>query len=197
MKVIEGETIGEVWKAAFDFICKNGKEVKDEDQDLLEYSPLYLIIRSPNEKDPIAESQSESIKNWMRDNFTNVKKIPELNNSWSYAWRLYDFQGVNQIDWIVKKLKNKPESKSATISMIQKAGSESYVPCVSLLDFKVRDGVLSLTATCRSLDFGKKAIHNFTNLAVLAKKIAIQLKISKAILSVFVISAHIYKKDLE
>ncbi len=197
MKVIEGVTIGEVWKAAFDFICKNGVEIKDEDQDLLESSPLYLVVRTPDENDPIAESQPESDKNWMRDNFSKIKKIPELNNSWSYAWRLYDFQGVNQIDWIVKKLKNKPESKSATISMIQKAGSEFYIPCVSLLDFKIRDGALSLTASCRSLDFGKKAIHNFTNLADLAKKVAIQLKIPKISLSVFVISAHIYKKDLE
>jgi thymidylate synthase len=66
---------------------------------------------------------------------------------------------------------------------------------VSLLDFKIRNNSLWLSVTCRSLDFGKRAIHNFTNLASIAKKVANALEIEKFKLFIHVISAHIYKQD--
>lgn len=197
MIIIESKTIGEAWKRSIDLIRNNGIEISDEDQELLEISHLFLEISDPDENDPVASSQDNTMRDWMNDNFNTIKKLPELNNSWSYGWRLYDFEGVNQINWVIDKLKRKPESKSATISLLQKPGLESYIPCVSLLDFKIRENTLYLTATCRSLDFGKKSIHNFTNLAAIAKKLAESLTLKKIKLFVQVNSAHIYKTDLK
>ena len=195
MNIIERETISEAWQFAFNLIMQNGEIIWDGDQELIEYMHIILVINAPDELDPLAQAQDDSTRNWMRENFTEIKKLPALENSWSYGWRLYDFQGVDQINWVIEKLNKKPESKSATISMLQKAGEESYVPCVSLLDFKIRNNSLWLSVTCRSLDFGKKAIYNFTNLASIAKKVANALEIDKIKLIVHVISAHIYKKD--
>lgn len=196
MKIIERNTIGEVWEEAFDFILKNGTKIQDEDQELIELLHLNLIINEPNEDDPIALAQDKQTREWMRDNFTEIKKVPELNNSWSYGWRLYDYKGKNQIEWIIKKLKKKPERKSATISMLIKPGVESYIPCVSLLDFKIREGQLLLTVSCRSLDMGRKAIHNFCNLAAIAKNVANNLDLTQYKLYIHITSAHIYQKDL-
>ena len=195
--IIECDTIGEVWQEAFDFIIQNGKNIKDDNEELIEFLHLFLIVNSPEKEDPIVQKQDESMKKWMRENFTQIMRVPELNNSWSYGWRLYNFQGKDQIDWVIEKLKKKPESKSATISMLQRAGEEPYIPCVSLLDFKIRNMQLWLTATCRSLDFGQKAIHNITNLASVSKKVANELGISQNRLFIHVNSAHIYKKDLK
>ncbi len=195
MKIVESKTIEEAWNTAFNLIMKKGSKLYDNNEELIEFLQLLLIINSPNEITSHSNAKNDSMKKWMEDNFTQIKRVPELENSWSYGWRLYDFQGVNQIKWVVEKLKKKPESKSATISMLQKAGQEPYVPCVSLLDFKIREDQLWLTATCRSLDFGQKAIHNFYNLAALAKKVAKELNINDTGLFIHVISAHIYKKD--
>jgi len=196
VKVIERNTIGEAWEEAFDFIIKNGTKIHDEKQELIELLHLNLIINEPNDLDPIAEAQDNQMRDWMKDNFTEIKKVPELNDSWSYGWRLYNYQGKNQIEWIIEKLKKKPESKSATISMLIEPGVESYIPCVSLLDFKIRGKTLLLTVTCRSLDMGKKAIHNFCNLASIAKDVANNLKLQHYKLYIHIISAHIYKKDM-
>jgi thymidylate synthase len=195
--VIECETIGEAWQRAFDLIMQNGKSIRDDNEELIELLHLFLIVNSPEKELLVIQNHNETMKKWMRENFTQIIRVPELNNSWSYGWRLFNFQGKNQIDWIIKKLKKKPESKSATISMLQRAGEESYIPCVSLLDFKIRNNQLWLTATCRSLDFGQKAIHNMTNLARLSEKVADKLGISQNRLFMQINSAHIYKKDLK
>jgi len=195
--IIERDTIGEVWQEAFDFILQNGENIKDDNEELIEFLHLFLIVNSPEKEDPMMQEQNESMKKWMCENFTQIMRVPELNNSWSYGWRLFNFQGKNQIDWVIEKLKKKPESKSATISMLQRAGEEPYIPCVSLLDFKIRNNQLWLTATCRSLDFGQKAIHNITNLAKLSRKVANKLGIPQNRLFIHVNSAHIYKKDLK
>jgi len=194
---IECDTIGEVWQKAFNLIMQNGKIIKDGNEELIEFLHLFLIVNSPEEEVLIVQEQDESMKKWMQENFTQIKRVPELNNSWSYGWRLFNFQGRNQIEWVIEKLKKKPESKSATISMLQRAGEEPYIPCVSLLDFKIRDNQLWLTATCRSLDFGKKAFYNFTNLSRLSRKVADKLGVLKNRLFININSAHIYKKDIE
>jgi len=195
--VIECDTIGEVWQEAYDVIIKNGKSIRDNNEELIELLHLFLIVNSPEKEISISQGQNTAMKKWMEENFNQIKRVPELNNCWSYGWRLFNFQGINQIDWIIEKLKMKPESKSATISMLQRASEESYIPCVSLLDFKIRSNQLWLTVTCRSLDFGQKAIHNMTNLASLSQKVADGLDISQIRLFMHVNSAHIYKKDLK
>lgn len=197
MIVIEQDTIGKAWQAAFNYIRDYGKLILDDDKELLEIMHLNLTINNPNETDDIMQSQQGPMKEWMDNNFSEIRKVPELNDSWSYGWRLYNFNGVNQLEWIINVLKKKPESKSATISMLNVAGTESYIPCVSLLDFKIRDNILILTAFCRSLDIGKKAIHNFTNLADIAIKIAEKVNIKETRLILQITSGHIYKEDLK
>ena len=197
MIVIEQDTIGKAWQEAYNHIKDNGTSILDDNKELLEILHLNLIINQPSKFDEVQQSQKGPMKEWMDKNFSEIKKVPELNNSWSYGWRLYNFNDINQLEWIIEKLNKKPESKSATISLLNVAGSESYIPCVSLLDFKIRDNVLILTTFCRSLDFGRKSIHNFTNLAEILKKVAIGVNVENTCLVIDIASAHIYKEDLK
>jgi thymidylate synthase len=59
-----------------------------------------------------------------------------------------------------RKLKDKPDTKAATIPLIIPNEDEGYIPCVSLLDFKIRKNKLMLVAMCRSIDCGKKLYAN-------------------------------------
>ncbi len=135
--------------------------------------------------------------NWMHANFTEKKPIPELGFTKSYFTRLHDYNGKDQLATVVTKLKSKPETKSATITMLMPNDDSSYIPCVSLLDFKIRDKKLLLTATCRSLDFGRKALYNFVELTLIGKQIQDACKVPGLELHVHVISAHIYEKDMK
>lgn len=197
MKVIQSNNIYDAWDEARDLVMTNGRDIEDDGELLVELINLFIIITDPDPTlgDDAMRLDATMLK-WMHDNFTKIKKINKLGNSWSYGWRLYHYMdGLDQIDYIKKKLERKPNTKSATISMLIKPGVEPYVPCVSLLDFKIRDDTLTLTATCRSIDIGKKGIYNMIELSRILTDLAGDLSIPDTRLIMHVISAHIYKKD--
>src|SRR5262249_49426235 len=76
----------------------------------------------------------------------------------SYARPLRASGGRAQTAAVTARLRAKPESKSATLTTFL-GDDRGYLPCVSLLDFKLRDGLL-LTAACRSIDAGVKLPGN-------------------------------------
>lgn len=185
----------DAWKQAIERIKADGTRSFDDDQPILEVMDVFLIITDP-QPDPALVDVNPEMAAWMHANFTEKMPIEELGNTKSYATRLYDYHGKDQVAAIIKKLKGKPETKSATITMIM-PDDTSYVPCVSLLDFKIRDGILTLTATCRSLDFGKKALFNLLELARIAERVQSGCDVPGIELHVHSISAHIYEQDME
>ena len=133
---IRSKSIEDAIKKGCLFINKFGKTFYDEHIKLKECLNLFFEILIDHFEDPKIEND---IHQWMNDNFNYIKRVPELNNCRSYGWRLYNYKGANQIKWIINKLKNKPETKSATITMLKRAGGERYIPCVSMFDFKIRN----------------------------------------------------------
>ena len=198
MMYIEAETIGDAWIDACDAILNNGKQITDDGETLREIIHLSLSVKKPEEADPIIEEFGDkNMLEWMISNFFEKKVVPELKDSMSYGTRLFDYEGKDQIEWVVKKLKRKPESKSATISMLMPNEDGGYIPCVSTLDFKIRDGRLVLTVLCRSLDFGGKSYANLVALAKVQNLVAKGVSMPRGEMVLHVISAHVYEKDVE
>ena len=197
MKEIKTETIGKAWLESCREIFQKGSKFKDGDKEIRELLDLLVVISSPNIKDEILEEygDKESI-NWMLSNFFEIKKVPELKNAWSYGKRILDYQGKNQLNWIIEKLKNKPETKAATITMIL-PDDESYIPCVSVLDFKIRNSKLRITGMCRAIDFGNKVYANLLALKEIQSKVAKELNIETGEIAMYCISAHIYSQDYD
>jgi thymidylate synthase len=196
LKVIKTNTIEEAWIQAIHAILNEGVIVFDENDELIERLQLLLIIMQPELDETKAEVLlDKSTFEWMMKNFAEKWRVPELGNAKSYGWRFYDYYGKDQHQWVIEKLSTKPESKSATVTMLMPNEDASYVPCVSQLDFKIRNESLVLTASCRSLDFGKKALANMYALTYWMKSIADALVLKKTQLVLHVISAHIYRKD--
>ncbi len=195
-KLITSSSLLNAWKQAMEAIIASGKQASDDGQPISEFLDLYLEIHDPA-LEPAIAAVNPQMSAWMHANFTEKKRVPELSNSASYATRLRDYHGKDQVAAVVKKLRTKPETKSATITTIMPNDDTSYVPCVSLLDFKVRDGTLILTATCRSLDFGKKALHNLVELAAIGREVQAAVKATRLALHVHAISAHVYQADFK
>ncbi len=196
MKVLHSSTLIDAWKQALDLIKAEGKLMRDENQTIYEYIDLFLEIRNPS-TDPSVMKVDPAMSTWMHANFTEKKVIPELGNAKSYATRLHDYNGEDQLATVVGKLRRKPETKSATITMLMPNDDSSYVPCVSLLDFKIRDNKLLMTATCRSLDFGIKALYNLVELTLIGNQIQGACNVPELELHVHAISAHVYVKDMK
>ncbi|MBI5149054.1 hypothetical protein HZA33_05220 [Candidatus Pacearchaeota archaeon] len=197
MKEIKCKTIGEAWLESCSQIFRKGKPVKDGDKDIREIIHLAVKIKNPLLRDRILKQYSDNnMIEWMNSNFFEQKRVPELKNALSYGTRLFNFDGKNQIEWVKQKLRDKPECKSATISTIMKDDSD-YIPCVSMLDFKIRNNKLMLVAFCRSIDFGKKVYANMISLNEIQNNVASALKIKCGELVMYVVSAHIYDEDYD
>jgi thymidylate synthase len=133
----------------------------------------------------------------MQRNFTDRADVAELGGARSYARRLRDYDGRDQVAWVIDRLRADPETRSATITTFQPLSDTSYIPCVSLLDFWRFDGALELVVYAHSLDFGKKAYGNLVELARLQHEVADAVGLPVGALVVHAKSAHVYEPELE
>lgn len=196
MKHINCNSIGKAWFDSCKYIYKNGNAMKDEDKDIKEILNYALTIENPGKNDPIIRKYGDKkMILWMMSNFFEDKKVPELKNADSYGTRLFNYNGKNQVQWVIDKLKKKPEAKSVTIPMIMPNNDLGYIPCVSMLDFKIRDNKLMLVAMCRSIDFGNKVYANMLALHKIQKMVGDNINVNPGPIVMYVVSAHIYKDD--
>ncbi|HWF31049.1 MAG TPA: thymidylate synthase, partial [Solirubrobacteraceae bacterium] len=136
---------------------------------------------------------------WMHENFFVQKEVAELGGAASYAVRLFNYGGAgrDQIAWVVERLRANPEARDAAITTFQPNSDTTYIPCVSLLDFWLRDGAVELIVYAHSLDFGKKAYGNLVELAALQAHVASELGAPAGRLVLHVKTAHVYEPELE
>lgn len=194
MKEIRCATMGEAWQAACQHILDHGTAMQDGSVAMKEVMHLFMTVTHPAPDDTFIQQYGDpAMTEWMLSNFRDQKCVPELKNAPSYGTRLYNYHGKDQLAWVVRKLQQKPETKAATIPLILPE-DEGYIPCVSMLDFKIRNRTLQLTAVCRSIDFGKKAYANLLALHDVQQHVANALQIPTGELVMDIISAHIDKE---
>jgi thymidylate synthase len=183
-------SLGSAWQRLLHAVRVRGDQARDGDKPIRELLHVSLEIRDADPDDAIIRKAADpEMIRWMRSNFRDEKLVPELGNSPSYRMRL------GRLPWLVDRLRRKPETKAATLTTLR-PDDEAYVPCVSLLDFKIRGGRLLLTASCRSIDVGKKLPANLVALAELQREVAAQVRREPGTMVVWIASAHAYERDL-
>ena len=198
MSLIEERTLGAGWLEACRRILEHGVDATYDGAPIRELLHLTLRISQPNPDDTtIAELGDPEWLDWMRRNFQEEDDVAELGGAHSYARRLRDYEGRDQVGWVVERLRSDPATRSATITTLQPLTDTTYVPCVSLLDFWRADDALELVAYAHSLDFGKKAYGNLVELARLQRKVGEAVNAPVGLLVVHAKSAHLYAADYE
>ena len=134
---------------------------------------------------------------WMRANFADHARVEALGDARSYASRIFDYAaaGRDQLAWVIERLRADPASRSATITTLEPLIDTAYIPCVSLLDFWIRDGAVELVVYAHSIDFGAKGYGNLTELALLQHRVAAALARPVAALRFAIKSAHVYDTE--
>jgi thymidylate synthase len=196
---IEADTIGVAWLAVARRIVDEGAPSTYDAAPILELERVTLGVARPASEDPIvAELGDPERLAWMHSNFTDRALVRELGDARSYASRLYDYaaSGQDQVRWVVDRLRADPTTRSATITTFEPLLDTTYVPCVSLLDFWIRDGRLQSIVYAHSIDFGAKGYANLVELAHLMGTVAARLQLAVGRLDFVVKSAHIYEPDL-
>jgi thymidylate synthase len=197
---VEAPSLGEGWLSVSREILEHGDIASYDGQTTRELALLTLAVERPDSADPlIAELGDPDWLDWMHRNFFDHAAVPELGNARSYAARLFDYAGAgrDQIAWVVERLRGDHEARSATITTFEPLLDTSYIPCVSMLDFWLRDGGVELVVYAHSLDFGKKAYGNLVELAYLAEHVAGELGLETGPLVVHAKSAHVYEPEWE
>jgi thymidylate synthase len=196
--LVEAATLGAAWLALTRRILEDGVDAQYDGEPVRELALATVVVASPSSHDRVvSELGDPEWLAWMRDNFGAEGTVRELGDAASYASRLFDYagSGLDQIAWVVERLRIDPESRSATVTTFQPLTDTSYVPCVSMLDFWRPHGPLELVAYAHSLDFGKKAYGNLVELARLQERVAAELDAPVGRLVVHVKSAHVYEPE--
>jgi thymidylate synthase len=196
--VIEAESLGEAWIEVSRAILDSGAVASWGGSTTRELALLTVAAEHPDSRDPlIAELGDPEWLDWMHRNFFVAGEVPELGRAKSYAVRLFDYAGTgrDQIAWVVERLRADPECRDAAITTFQPLTDTAYIPCVSLLDFWLRDGSVELIVYAHSLDFGKKAYGNLVELARLQEHVAGELGAGVGRLVIHVKTAHIYEPE--
>ena len=197
---IEALTLGEAWIAIAAAILSRGSVGSWEGLPIVEVFRATLDVHSPRVEDAIIARHGDPERlAWMHANFTDHSRVAELGGSDSYAVRLYDYvhAGRDQIRWVVDRLAANPSARDATLTTFQPLTDDSYVPCVSLLDFWLVKGELQLAVYAHSIDFGTKGYANLVELAALQTRVAGDLGARVGTLTMTVKSAHIYQTELD
>ena len=198
MELVETRTLGEGWLEVSRRILEAGSDATYDGQLTKELSLVTLAVAEPDPEDElIAALADPEWLDWMRRNFTEPDDVPELGGARSYARRLRDYEGRDQVAWVIERLRADPETRSATITTFQPLADTSYIPCVSLLDFWIADAKLDLVVYAHSLDFGKKAYGNLVELARLQHEVAPAVAAPVGRLVIHAKSAHVYEPELE
>jgi thymidylate synthase len=195
---VEARTLGQGWLAVSRAILDSGADATYDEQVTKELALLTLAVAEPDPDDALIASLADpGWLDWMRRNFTEPDDVAELGDARSYARRLRDYDGRDQVAWVVDRLRSDPETRSATITTFQPLTDSTYIPCVSLLDFWRVDDGLELVVYAHSLDFGKKAYGNLVELARLQQEIAGQVGLPLGRLVIHAKSAHVYEPEFE
>ncbi len=191
MVIIDEQTLGAAWLEVARRILESGADTSYDGQPTKELALVTLTVAEPDPGDAtIAELADPDWLDWMRRNFTELDDVPELGNARSYARRLRDYGGRDQVAWVIERLRDDPETRSATITTFEPHTDTSYIPCVSLLDFWRVPGALELIVYAHSLDFGKKAYGNLVELARLQHEVAAAIGAPVGALVIHAKSAH-------
>ena len=196
--VVEAPTLGEGWLAVSRAILADGALATYDRQARASSRSLTLVVADPSpDDDVIARLGDPRWLDWMHANFFDRKDVA----SWATpratrrASSTTPAAGATSSRGSSIACAPTRSRRSATITTFQPLTDTSYVPCVSMLDFWLRDGAVELVVYAHSLDFGKKAYGNLVELARLQEHVAGELGAATGALVVHAKSAHVYEPE--
>jgi thymidylate synthase len=197
--LIKTTTIKNGWEALVKRVMEKGAEIKDERGSLtLEIRNTVVNIKRPLELEiPKGYFWSGEKLEIYAEQFLSDDKQGFV---YTYGNRLRGhFEGIDQIGEAIQRLKNCRESRRA-ISVTWDPTTDTKneeVPCMILVDFKIRDGKLHTTGLWRSHDIYGAWFPNAVGLTHLAKYVAEEVGVEVGSLTIHSISAHIYQVNFE
>ncbi len=197
--LIKVPTIKTGWETLVKKVIKKGVEIKDERGSLTK-ELLNTVVMVKNPLDIEAPEgyfwSGEKLEKYAEQFLSNDRQ----GFVYTYGNRLRKhFDDVDQIQEAIQRLKNFKESRRAiSVTWDPTVDTKNNeVPCMILVDFKIRDGKLNTTGLWRSHDIYGAWFPNAVGLSHLAQYAAKEVGVDVGTLTIHSISAHIYEVNFE
>jgi thymidylate synthase len=186
------EELSDAWLACLHAVVRKGRDTWDGGQRIKELLNVTLAARNCDEG-RLKSAGADAVRiGFMRDKYESLEILPQYRMSYGRLFR--DHAGVDQVAWVTRRLRENPESKSATIGFHVPGADD--LSCISLLDCKLRDGLLNVNAVFRSQNVYGSQPGNAVAISRLRHEIAEDLGVGPGFLTLHILSAHIYAEDL-
>ena len=130
---------------------------------------------------------------------TQLLNPDRMNFDYTYGERLnaWGEEDVNQIDYVITKLKANPNSRRAVATTWdpRKDTQVDEVPCLNHFVFMTRDGFLDISVTIRSNDMYGAWPANVYALGELLSYVAERTGLNPGTITTLSVNAHVYKND--
>ena len=187
----ENHTLERVWMNVLREIVSSGSLIKDTEE-FLELQNIQVTYTNP------FELETPNYASVFGSKFAEyIKRVysphgdPETGRN--YYELIHKNNGVNQVSKVVKKLKKDPYTRSATIVLTDVR--KEKLPCVTEINFSIRNEQLNMTVLFKSSDFGKKYVPDMIELSKIHKKISHELKIGRGEITAQILCAQLYISD--
>lgn len=226
MRAIDGDTLQGIWPSMIKKIMEEGRTFTDQrNTEIKEILNLVWTVNNPMESDipkgyPLGPKALDAYRNQLLDpsmegfvytygnrlnQYVIFKPIEEPRSNIIGLEDMKDiklqgaFNIVNQVKKIIMDLKASPETRRATMVTwrLPEDLINDEVPCMIMVDYKIRDGKLYTSAVWRSHDMFTASVANFFALLELSKYVASKLDIQVGPITIQSVSAHIYFYDWE
>jgi len=215
MKVIRANTMGHAHEHVVRLIMRKHIELTTEDGEVTwEYPETVCIHVTQAINEPQVSSCCMFGKRFMEE---YVKKVVEItpykgdgtDAVYTYGNRLRDYpiidsygsvrgngrkDGIDQLEHVIGKLKNSLETRRAVIHTwnVELDGGSTEPPCLQLVQFLVRNGLLNVHAYFRSNDMLSAWGANVFALRHLQRMVAKRIGTGSGYIETISISAHLY-----
>ncbi|MCJ7444090.1 MAG: thymidylate synthase [Methanotrichaceae archaeon] len=199
-RLIRATTICDAWHRGINLIWRQGQQITDQrGTKIKELLSLQVVVENPY-SDMIPQEYS-----WNQERLEDYANqlLSSENPGFEYTYgnrlRAWDFGCIplDQIDHLIKLIKDSPSTRRATaVTWIPPIDStKDEVPCMIVIDFKIRDERMNLTAFFRSHDFAGAYPANLYGLARILEFVSKDVSVSPGSISTLSASAHIYEHD--
>jgi len=188
-------SLGRVWLKALDFVLTYGwiKETEYGDRAIEALNIVSILDRV--EYEPYFPYTLGQISRYV-DEFLSNAKVADVE--YTYGSRLRDFEGMDQLDAVIGKLKRNLNTRRA-LAVLWNPRTDllsDYPPCLVLIKWDYVRGKLHQTAVFRSHDLYGAYVLNVFALDRLHEEVCSSVGVGKGHQVVISLNAHIYERDL-
>jgi len=196
MLALQRSGTDELWVDLTKLCLQVGRRLSDDQSDIYEIEGVAFEILLPCKVgDLVGTYGSRERMDAMMKNFTTME--PQFGYKYSYGERI--FQTGNKgssYEFLKSLLSRRPDTKTATISLIRADDFEkNHIPCITSMDFKIREGKISLHYFARSQDIYKKSYADNLAMGAILQRLAQDIGCEVGKICGYLASAHVYTKD--